>query len=256
MPAHAREGDIAAGAIIVDEVDEDDRVVHHDAGESDGSHDGHEAHRFAHEEESENDTHDAEGHDGHDDERLHERIGDGGDEGVDEEDGDEAGEFHRFEAALGVLVFAGQADLQGGVCGEDLGQPCFDFLVGAGRGGDARVDVGGNGKDAFLVEAFDPRDAADALEGGDGVEVDHALRALDHEIAHDAGVLAVAFVHFHADDHFVIAPAQAGGLESAEGAEDIASDLGGVETGARGAVLVEAHAEFGFAFGEVAADVD
>ena len=82
------------------------------------------------------------------------------------------------------------------------------------------------------------------------------MRAFDQEVADEIGVLTEPFVHFDADDDLVVAPAQAGGFESAEGAEEGASDLGGVEPGPRGAVFVEAEAVFGFAAREVVAGVD
>ena len=82
------------------------------------------------------------------------------------------------------------------------------------------------------------------------------MRAFDQEVADEIGVLTEPFVHFDADDDLVVAPAQAGGFEAAEGAEEGASDLGGVEAGARSAVFVEAKTVLGFAAREVISGVD
>ena len=256
VPADAGVGGVAVLAVDVDEVDEDDGVIHHDAGEGDGSHDRHQAHGLAGEEQTEDHADDAEGNDGHDDNRLEERVGDGGKEGVNEENGHEGGELHRGEAALSVFAFSGQLDAGAGMGREQFGDHRGEDLVDLVRGCLARIDVGRDGDDAFLVGPFDAGDTADPLDRGEAGDIDRALRAFDQEVADKVGVLAEPLIHLDANDDLVVAPAQAGSFEAAEGAEEGASDLGGVESGARSAVFVEAETVLGFATREVISGID
>jgi hypothetical protein len=176
-------------AVAVHVIDEDETVVHDNAGEGDDAAHGHDTEFGAHDDVSEDGADDAEGDDGHDDDGLNVGTKGNGHEDIHDDEGDEHAGTDFGNRLVLILLFAlkdegdagefffglqeGAYLRQDGLYAEDAADPVCeitdrnfhgglgiqalgdggDDFVGVGAGG--FVDIGGDGDGAAAIGAFD-----------------------------------------------------------------------------------------------------
>ena len=147
---------------LVDEVDEQQRVVDDDASEGDHAEERHEGQRLAQNEEAEDDADQTEWDREENHEGLREALEDGAEDRIhDEQRVDERGEERR-QALHRLFGLAAEDQVVAGIPNAEVRELRRHHAVGLDRRDDVAIDIGAHGDDAFPVDAVDPAQAGGA----------------------------------------------------------------------------------------------
>ena len=238
-------------AAAVDEVDEDEGIIHDDTGEGEDAEDGKPRGRLVHDDVAEHGSDDAEGDGEQNEEGLDEGLEGDGEEGIDGED-EESGTDEG--AAEGFAIVGDEAGVLPSEAG--AGEKGVDFwggVAGNAHDGDFVVaDLGIELVDLGAVDAVEPARGAGELDVGGGGEGNlGAVGSAQDEVVEGVESLAVGFGETDHDADVVAVALDTLRLFAEKGGADLVGEFALGETDLGGAGLESELDLFAAALGVV-----